>query len=611
MDGGVSQRLRVLGLAAAHLRHEWVLTLCLVSALAAVLAPLLILMGLKEGTIETLRDRLVQDPVYREIRPAITRTFDKEWLDQLRSDDRVAFLTPTILPASSMIHLIASGADAELIDLVPTANDDPLLLENGGAIPQEGECVLSNEAARRLGVKVNEAIVARVTRSRGGRYETVEQALRVKAVLSSRAGSLARVYTPLDFVVDVESYKEGRGVAARGWTGQSSRPYMSFDGVLVLSQAMLDPVFRTGLVVNTGLLKADPMDNEAFASLTGLTLPDGWYTYNLSIPTGNVNVSSIEALKRKLRGREALLIPYVNDFRLQLPDRELAVMGLSISAEWAEKLAWPALPWGQFSATALESTRLMQILLPGDEASVGASLTAAFSGVSPVTLPLKVVGTPSQVKRTLVPIELIGMLRTARDRAVVYQTETESLVLQRAGFRGFRLYVGNIDDVPSLVAQLRGQGLEVVAAVDAIERIQVLDRGLTRLFWLIAVLGVFGAGAVLVASLYAAVERERKDLGVLRLIGLARRDVFLFPVFQGVLIALLSVALAWIGYSLLSEVINRLFGNELADGQAICRLPANYPWMAMLATLILAVMSSLIAAWKATLIEPAEAIREE
>lgn len=611
MGSEVSQRLRVLGLAAAHLKHEWVLTLCLVSALAAVLAPLLILMGLKEGTIETLRDRLVQDPVYREIRPAITRTFDKEWLDQLQSDDRVAFLTPTILPASSMIHLIANGGDAELIDLVPTAKDDPLLLENGGAIPQEGECVLSNEAARRLGVKVNEGIVARVTRSRAGRYETVEQTLRVKAVLSSRAGSLARVYTPLEFVVDVESYKEGRGVAARGWAGQSSRPYMSFDGVLVLSQARLDPVTRTGLVVNTGLLKSDPMDNAVFASLTGLTLPDGWYPYNLSIPAGSVNFSSIDALKRKLRGREALLIPYVNDLMLQLAEKELTVMGLSISADWAEKLAWPALPWGQLSATALESTRLMQILLPGDENPDGTSLMAAFSGTSQVTFPLKVVGTSSQGKRALVPIELIGMLRTARDRDVVYQAESGGLVLQRAGFRGFRLYARNIDDVPALVAQLRGEGLEVVAAVDAIERIQVLDRGLTQLFWLIAVLGVVGAGAVLVASLYAAVERERKDLGVLRLIGLARKDVFLFPVFQGALIAMLGVAVAWVGYSLLSEVINRVFGNELSAGQAICRLPAGYPWLAMLATLTLAIMSSLIAAWKATLIEPAEAIREE
>ena len=43
----------VLELALADLRHEWVLTLCMVLALAAVIAPLMLLMGLKYGTIAT------------------------------------------------------------------------------------------------------------------------------------------------------------------------------------------------------------------------------------------------------------------------------------------------------------------------------------------------------------------------------------------------------------------------------------------------------------------------------------------------------------------------------------------------------------------------------
>ena len=54
------------GLAVADLRHEWILNLCMILALAAVLAPLLLLLGLKHGTITTLRDRLVEDPVNRE-----------------------------------------------------------------------------------------------------------------------------------------------------------------------------------------------------------------------------------------------------------------------------------------------------------------------------------------------------------------------------------------------------------------------------------------------------------------------------------------------------------------------------------------------------------------
>ena len=50
----------VPGLAMADLRHEWILTLCLVIAVAAVVAPLLILQGLKHGTVATLRELRAQ-----------------------------------------------------------------------------------------------------------------------------------------------------------------------------------------------------------------------------------------------------------------------------------------------------------------------------------------------------------------------------------------------------------------------------------------------------------------------------------------------------------------------------------------------------------------------
>jgi len=68
----------VPGLAVADLKHEWILSLCLIIAIAAVIAPLLLMMGLKYGTIETLRERLVEDPAYREIRPLQTQEYTQD-----------------------------------------------------------------------------------------------------------------------------------------------------------------------------------------------------------------------------------------------------------------------------------------------------------------------------------------------------------------------------------------------------------------------------------------------------------------------------------------------------------------------------------------------------
>ena len=84
----------------------------------------------------------------------------------------------------------------------------------------------------------------------------------------------------------------------------------------------------------------------------------------------------------------------------------------------------------------------------------------------------------------------------------------------------------------SVYQRLVDEGLDINAHVQEINRVQVLDRGLTRLFWLVAVVGMVGGFAALVASLYAAVERKRRDLGVIRLMGLSRYQVFGFPIYQ-------------------------------------------------------------------------------
>ena len=159
--------------------------------------------------------------------------------------------------------------------------------------------------------------------------------------------------------------------------------------------------------------------------------------------------------------------------------------------------------------------------------------------------------------------------------------------------------------------RLRGEGVEVVARVDDIRRIQALDQGLSRLFRLVAGLGIAGGVAVLVASLYAAVQRKRRELAILRLVGLTRPDVFAFPVYQGTLLAGLALAVALGAYGALAALINRTFAAELDLGQRICTLPAGDLVRAAAAVLVLAAASSLLAAWQATRIDPAEAIREE
>ncbi|MBC7359436.1 MAG: ABC transporter permease [Desulfacinum sp.] len=602
---------RIPLLAAAHLRHEWILTLCLVIALAAVIAPLLVLLGLKHGTIRTLRQRLVQDPVFREIRPTQTRAFHPQWFADVAAWPDVAFLVPTILPLSSVITVVLpqTGKTA-LFDLIPTASGDPLILENGGIIPDDGWVVLTAEAARLAGAEPGEELAVRITRARGGRGEAVEARLRVAAVLDERAGSLPRVYAPLDFVLDVEAYKEGYAAPGRGWPGEVPTPYPSFDGAVLLLPEPLPPIVRSGLVINTGFGRMEQIDGERVRELLGLAPPEGLACYELTAPASPVTLSSLRAVEQKLRGYKRVLLPYARDIVLEVGERRLHPVGLSLDEAQAALLGWTATPWPGLSGLSKKGGVPPCLWPAAENPAMGETIEVRAPGTTELSFPVRIAGKTS-LDRPILPADLMGVLRTASRRTVTFDPTTRTFQMARGGYRGFRLYARTIDDVPGLYRRLKDQGVAVAAEVEAIERIRVLDRGLSRLLWLIAVLGVVGGSGVLVSSLYAAVDRLRRDLGVLRLLGFARGHVFFFPVAEGFMIAALGLAAGFGGYAALAGVIGRSFAMDLAPGEAFCLLPGSHVRLFCLSTFVLAGLASLAAAWRATGIDPAEVIREQ
>ncbi|MFO7877744.1 MAG: FtsX-like permease family protein [Desulfovermiculus sp.] len=601
--------LRVVpGLAVSNLVHEWILSLCLVIAVAAVVAPLVVLLGLKYGTIETLRDRLVKDPVYREVRPAQIHDFEAKWLEEVGSWPEVQFLVPSVLPLSSIVHAKRPGTNRlEMLDLFSTAAGDPLLLENGVIPPQPGECVLTAEAARILALQAGDFLQAKVTRNRAGQRETAGSRLLISGVLPLRAGALPRIYCRLDFVLDVEAYKQGYAVPKRGWAGDRPEPFLSFDGAVLFISQELDPIARSGLIINTGLARIKRLDPGEVQETVGITGPKTWSAYQVISPGTVVTLSSLQALGRKLRGREHILLPYVKDLTLnQDTGRKLRPIGLSLSDTEASLLGLPSLPWGSFTGQAGPGSRLLQALVPDaplDDRRV------TFQGNLEMEFDLAAEG-QSGLERIIVPAELLGVLRTGLHRDVVFDARSREFALVQGGFRGFRLYTKSIDAVPGVAQRLQDQGIEVIAQVESIQRIQVLDAGLGRLYGLLAGLGICGGAAVLLSSLYAAVERLRRDLGILRLVGLGRRHVFFLPLIQGQLIAAAGLALGFAASFSLARIINHTFASELVPGEKFCTLPPGYVIGIVILTLVLALVSSLAAAWRATRIDPAEVLRE-
>jgi putative ABC transport system permease protein len=215
--------------------HERLLSACAVLGLAAVLAPLLVLFGVKSGMINTMADRLIEDPRNREISPVGSGRYGEAWFSEVAELTNVAFVIPQTrsIAASMVIYdRKESGMRSTAVDLIPTGEGDPLL-EKWGKIPAtETEIVLSEPAARKLEIVAGREVVGRIGRSVRGIKEQVTVKLKVAAVLPIEAFTREAAFIRLQLLEATENYRDGWGSETFGWVGKSqpTRPkvYPSF-----------------------------------------------------------------------------------------------------------------------------------------------------------------------------------------------------------------------------------------------------------------------------------------------------------------------------------------------------------------------------------------------
>jgi putative ABC transport system permease protein len=417
-EHGARALREVVRLAWRDFLHDGRISTCVVLALMAVLAPLLLLFGLRFGVIDTIAVRLVEDPRNREILGAGSGHFDEEWFQAMQARRDVAFIVPsTRRLAASFNALVDPVTDTRLsgVQMIPTAPGDPLLAGMpaipAGQVPadqlpvEHGEIILSEPAARKLGVGAGADVTALIQRQRGGDLEAVSLPLHVTGIAPASAFPDEAAFVRLDLLVATEDYRDGFAVPHLGW--------------------------------------------------------------------------------------------------------------------------------------------------PGDD-----------------------------------------------------------LPSARRVYPRFRLYATSIYDVAGLRDALAGMGIEVRTKADEVAAMQALDRNLGLVFWLLAAIGTSGFLASLAASLVANVERKRRELSVLRLVGFPTGSIIAFPMVQAGLVGLIGAAVALLAYAGVALVLNGLFTASLRAGERICRLLPEHVVAAIAGTLLCAVAASAWAGLRAARIEPAEGIRD-
>lgn len=208
-------------------------------------------------------------------------------------------------------------------------------------------------------------------------------------------------------------------------------------------------------------------------------------------------------------------------------------------------------------------------------------------------------------------LALVEALEDFRDgRAVPALAWSGDTTRHERTYPSFRLYAQSIYDVAGLRDALMRAGVDVRTKAADIELVMKIDRNLSTIYWAIAVIGLVGFSLSLGASLWANVDRKRKELSVLRLVGFRTGDIVWFPMIQALYTAVLGWGLAVAIYQGAALAINDRLSAQLAEGQQVCLLLTEHYLAALLVTVVSAVLAAALAGMRSARIAPSEGLRE-
>lgn len=217
-------------LALKELRHDWQSAACFVAALVGVLAPLLLLLALKNGVIDALVGRLVENPSNREIIAMGVERFDPAFFAALAARSDVAFIMPAtrrINAAATALRNPETRAIERSVPLIGSAEGDPLI---SGASVAPGQVWLSATLAETLALGAGQRVEMLIGREVDGSRETARVQLSVLGVLDAEAYGRQAMFLSLGDLLAVERFRDDPQISVSTYDTPRPAPqsYASF-----------------------------------------------------------------------------------------------------------------------------------------------------------------------------------------------------------------------------------------------------------------------------------------------------------------------------------------------------------------------------------------------
>lgn len=205
-----TERLRLLGsLALQDLWHDRKVSLCIAASLVAVIAPLLLLFGLKHGVVSQLQDELLRDPRNLEVKMLSNGNYDSAWIERVRQRPETGFALGQTRSLNTQADLsIGLQRFVEGAEIIATEPGDPQL-NLPQLNPTGNQVILSERAAQRLQAKAGDSVQMRVLRRLDGVNERGEMTLTVLAVLDGARFGRAAGFVAPPLLLSLERFRDG------------------------------------------------------------------------------------------------------------------------------------------------------------------------------------------------------------------------------------------------------------------------------------------------------------------------------------------------------------------------------------------------------------------
>jgi putative ABC transport system permease protein len=160
--------------------------------------------------------------------------------------------------------------------------------------------------------------------------------------------------------------------------------------------------------------------------------------------------------------------------------------------------------------------------------------------------------------------------------------------------------------IDEIVAELRQAlpGVDIKALSQVVGQRMYSIGFVSTLAWVVGLIILLTACAMIALSLYASVGERRKEIGLMRALGFSRAGVFAAFSFEALLLGALAAVVGYLaGCQASVEVLRAL---DVADSAT---WPFSFAHLALTLAMVglLTVLSSALPAWKAARIEPSEA----